>query len=335
MEKYKYYLLHRPLDIGTVPSGFIESNSFEQKQKVMENGVEAWGTVTYDRKLTQEEITKFELLEEITEEKKQETINDIMNLKLLDKYLDELSFNEKSLKSLMGKISEIVNKEILKQRMKNNVSIDKINNEIDNNVFVKLNKREAINFYADKIILDCIKDCSENNRIFKIDEYKNNAFVSNNFSEIVKKMNWNEKINDMEVDYEKKEIDFVFYLEYCPQCYQENLNVSNNERLDLLEEFEGFMKDWKAVVPLRWFRSNTREVINQFYYSRCKESQDKDIVYNVINEELNKIGFIDKYIDGDTVGVNGENLDELISDLSERVNQLKDVILEEKEEENG
>lgn len=333
MTKYKYYLLSRPLDIGTAPDDFIEESSFGIKQQVLNDGTKAWGTVTYDRRLTDEEVAKFELLEVISEEKKQEAIKDIQNLDRIYKDLIELPFYDKNINILMDKMSTVINKEIVKQMSKSDITHKQYKEIVDKNVLVSLDKEEAIRYYADKIVYDCITDCSENNRIFRVDEYKNNNFIVENFAEIVKRINLDEKVNDMQVDYEKKEIDLVFYLEYCPHYYQDDLDISNEDRIKHLKGFESYMFDWKAVTPPNWFRTNTREAINGYYNSRCVEEENEDLVYNLLSEELNKIGFIDKYLDGYNVVINSDNVEELSNKLYERINELK-ISLEEGEIEN-
>jgi hypothetical protein len=333
LKKYKYYLLHRPLDIGTAPNDFIESSSFGIKQRVLKDGTEAWGTVTYDRKLTDEEVKKFELLEAISEEKKQEAIKDIQNLDRIYKDLIELPFNDKSINILMDKMSTLINKEIVKQLSKSDITHKEYEEIVDKNILISMNKEEAIRYYADKIVYDCITDCTENNRIFSVDEYKNNNFIVENFAEIVKRINLDEKVNDMEVDLKKKEIDFIFYLEYCPHYYQDDLDISNKERIEHLEGFKNYISDYKAITPSRWFRTNTREAIQGYYYNERMYDENKDVVYNLLREELNKIGFVNKYLDGYNVTINVDNVDELINQLEERINELK-ITLEEGEIEN-
>ena len=44
---------------------------------------------------------------------------------------------------------------------------------------------------------------------------------------------------------------------------------------------------------------------------------------DIINEELNKSGFIDKYLDGYTVYINFDNIDDLLGKLYERIEVLR------------
>lgn len=59
----RYYLLYRPPSIGTHPKGAVNVVAFDKREKI-KPGVWAWGYVEYDRKLSEEEIRNYELLEE-------------------------------------------------------------------------------------------------------------------------------------------------------------------------------------------------------------------------------------------------------------------------------
>lgn len=57
----KYYMLHRPVSIGTQPQkGFMDFINYDNKTNV--NGISAWAEVYYDRLLDQEELDKYEMM---------------------------------------------------------------------------------------------------------------------------------------------------------------------------------------------------------------------------------------------------------------------------------
>ena len=58
-------------------------------------------------------------------------------------------------------------------------------------------------------------------------------------------------------------------------------------------------------------------------FDHIPTDEEKDLVYNIINEELNKSGFIDKYLDGYTVYINFDNIDDLLGKLYERIEVLR------------
>lgn len=269
-----------------------------------------------------------------TETKKKEKLQDIQKLDKIFKQIKEINFQNQRLYSLKNKIEDLLEKEITNQIRQSNISHNEYDDIISKSYMVEMDKEEAIRYYADKIVYDCITDCSENNRIFYVDEYKDNNFIIKNFAEIVKRINLDERVSDLEVDSNKKEIDMIFYLEYCPHYYIEDLDISNETRARHLNEFKDYICEYKKYTPERYLRTNTRELINSFYESAYNSSKEKDLVYNLLSEELNRCGFIDKYIDGYTVNVNIDNIEDLIDSLNERIKKLQ-LSLESEEVENG
>ena len=269
-----------------------------------------------------------------TETKKKEKLQDIQKLDKIFKQIKEINFQNQRLYSLKNKIEDLLEKEITNQIRQSNISHNEYDDIISKSYMVEMDKEEAIRYYADKIVYDCITDCSENNRIFYVDEYKDNDFIIKNFAEIVKRINLDERVSDLEVDSDKKEIDMIFYLEYCPHYYIEDLDISDETRARHLNEFKDYICEYKKYTPERYLRTNTRELINSFYESAYNSSEEKDLVYNLLSEELNRCGFIDKYIDGYTVNVNIDNVEDLINSLNERIKKLQ-LSLESEEVENG
>ena len=104
--------------------------------------------------------------------KKEQALQDIQKLDKIYSILVNTKFNDQNLYILTDKISDVVNKEISNKMTKNNISHQEYEEAIDKSHIVEMNKDEMIRFYADKIVYDCITDCSENNRIFSVDEYK-------------------------------------------------------------------------------------------------------------------------------------------------------------------
>lgn len=56
---YKYYYLVRPPNIGCQPDGYDSQESFVPRREV--NGRLVWGTVTYPRRLTADEVYRYDL----------------------------------------------------------------------------------------------------------------------------------------------------------------------------------------------------------------------------------------------------------------------------------
>lgn len=329
---YKYYTIIRPPDIGAVPPDFIDIKSYDILKQVLKDGTMAWGEVTYNRKLTDKEVRDYELLEAILEEKKLEALKDIKSLDQIYVMILKADIVDNDLQCLMDRMSDLINKEIKNKIIKNNISHQEYQENVNKSLLVELDKDEAIRYYADKIVYDCLTDCSENNRCFSVDEYKNNDFIVENFDKIVEKINQDERVCDLEVDSKKKELDFIFYLEYCPHCYQENLDISNTERYVYVKDFESYVFDWSVSVPKHKFRTTTREMIRGFIDNRFPEHID--IVEDILKKELYESGFVDKYINGYTVPVNSENINDMLECLDNSIKKLR-LTLESGEIENG
>jgi hypothetical protein len=60
-QTYRYYLTQRPPAPGAIPRGSKNTVSFDTKQEV--DGLEAWGYVEYDKPLTEQQISDYELTE--------------------------------------------------------------------------------------------------------------------------------------------------------------------------------------------------------------------------------------------------------------------------------
>ena len=71
-QTYRYYLTQRPPAPGAIPRGSKNTVSFDTKQEV--DGLEAWGYVEYDKPLTDEQISDYELSENVTETKQVDNI---------------------------------------------------------------------------------------------------------------------------------------------------------------------------------------------------------------------------------------------------------------------
>lgn len=115
----------------------------------------------------------------------------------------------------------------------------------------------------------------------------------------------------------------VFYLEYCPHYFQDDLDISDESRLRILKEFKNYICDYRTYTPERWLKTNIKDLINDYYNNKYDSVEDKDLVYNLLSEELYTTGFVDKYLDGYTVNVNRENIDDLINTLDKRINEIQ------------
>ena len=71
---YRYYLLLRPVGIGTQPQGMADWHNFDSRKYISEIDHEAWGWVEYDQPLSQEEIDAYDMKGVIDESMKLKSI---------------------------------------------------------------------------------------------------------------------------------------------------------------------------------------------------------------------------------------------------------------------
>jgi hypothetical protein len=65
LKKYRYYLINRPPDIGTIPTGFSKKEAWDHKKEIPKfEKQKAHGWAEYTHKLTNKEISKFNLIPE-------------------------------------------------------------------------------------------------------------------------------------------------------------------------------------------------------------------------------------------------------------------------------
>lgn len=63
MEKHVYYMTERPFGPGCQPKeGLVEAEDFDGRKHVEEIGRDAWSRIVYDRELTEQEISQYELV---------------------------------------------------------------------------------------------------------------------------------------------------------------------------------------------------------------------------------------------------------------------------------
>lgn len=60
---HTYYMILRPVGIGCQPKGFIDYEDYGRRTYIPAIDHEAWGEVTYDRKLSPEEIKAYDMME--------------------------------------------------------------------------------------------------------------------------------------------------------------------------------------------------------------------------------------------------------------------------------
>ena len=106
---FKYYALHRPVDIGTVPKGFI---NYDSRESIRNTKIKAWGEVYYENRLSQKEIKDFELKEEPTKEERRKALEDIINLDNINEKIRLYNPNLKSTERMLENLSNVIDNQI-------------------------------------------------------------------------------------------------------------------------------------------------------------------------------------------------------------------------------
>ena len=119
---YKYYVLYRPISLGTIPKGFIDFINYETRQRIKDTSYEAFGEVYYEERLSKEQIEDFELKEEPTENEKRQIFEDIKKLDEIYAKIEKFKANDENLDTTMKKIAKLIRQEIIKQMNNNLIS---------------------------------------------------------------------------------------------------------------------------------------------------------------------------------------------------------------------
>ena len=85
-----------------------------------------------------------------------------------------------------------------------------------------------IRYYANKIVEDGLYDTETFSICVYFDEYKDEEFIKEHKEEILNLINLDEKVADVEVD--ENCFDMVFYLDYCPYYYENEIEDKLNEQ---------------------------------------------------------------------------------------------------------
>ena len=192
---------------------------------------------------------------------------------------------------------------------------------------INMTKEEMLRYYANKIVEDGIKSCSEFNTIVSLKDYNTNSIKLENYkNEILQLLYRDERISDVVID-DELNIDMVFYTDYCPFYYDDKPSIKYNEFLDsptyqgvMLLDFIDYINkciNEKSCISIR-------KLIKDFTKSKKSINENKKVVSIFLEKSIIKTGFIEKY-----VYVDFKNYEELKSGLLKIVKQ-KDKEAEEK-----
>lgn len=189
---------------------------------------------------------------------------------------------------------------------------------------IEMTKDEMLRFYANKIVEDGIRSCSEFNTTVFLTDYNSNGIKLENYkNEILQLLYRDERVADVIID-DELNIDMVFYTDYCPFYYDDEEKITYNEIIDsptyqgvMLANFVDYMKN--RVIEESFI--STRRLINNFVALKQMDKENKEILSNFLKKSIIQTGFVDKYIDNISVYVTYKNYKELESGLLEIVKQ--------------
>ena len=193
---------------------------------------------------------------------------------------------------------------------------------------INMTKDEMIRFYANKIVEDSIRDCSEFNTSCYLTEYGNGIDLSKYKNEILQQLYRDERIADVSID-SKLCIDMVFWTSYCPYYYDEVDNIDSKEEIKILSDFYYYCSN---RVNQDGYKSVRTLILDFTDQNKYKNNQDN--IYNMIKKNVIETGFIDKYIESNNeTFVTLENRKEFENLLEIKINNLQKQYEKEKEEE--
>lgn len=189
---------------------------------------------------------------------------------------------------------------------------------------INMSKEEMLRYYANKIVEDGIRSCSEFNTIVPLRDYNTNSIKLEKYkNEILQLLYRDERIADVVVD-DELNIDIVFYTDYCPFYYKDEENMTYNSITDspsyqgiMLESFIDYMQKRINEESIL----STRILINDFVQEKQMNNRNKKILNNFLKKSIIQTGFVDKHIDNISVYITNKNYKELEEGLSNIVKQ--------------
>ena len=188
-----------------------------------------------------------------------------------------------------------------------------------------MTKDEMLKFYANKIVEDGIRACSQFSNIVGLTDYNNDNLKLENYkNEILQLLYRDERVADVEIDKELN-VDMIFYTDFCPFYYDDQESIKYNDITDsptyqaiILTEFIDYLQ--KCTFEQGYV--STRILINDFADRKQVDEETKDKLSNFLKKSIIQTGFVDKYLENISVYVTLTNNKELEKGLLKIVNQL-------------
>lgn len=191
---------------------------------------------------------------------------------------------------------------------------------------ITMKKDDMLKYYANKIVEDGIRECSEFNIIMNLEDYG----ISEYKDEILQLLYRDRRVADVTLDNENN-VDLVFWTSYCPYFYDAVEDVTLKEEKNILYDFYYYVNNRVIVDGY----VSIRELING-YIARINynDQERKDNTYNILKKNIVDTGFIDKYIESSNeTFVSLKNYKEFENSLNERIEEIEKQEEAEHEEE--
>lgn len=158
---------------------------------------------------------------------------------------------------------------------------------------IKMTEDEMLRYYANKIVEDGIKQCSEFNTSVNIDEYSDEIDLSKYKNAILQLLYRDERVADVFID-DDSWFNMVFYLDYCPYYSDDYDEVFLKDEKEVLEDFLYFSNN--AVSTDGYI--SIRNLIDRFIdYKDQNYNDEKYNMKNLIKQKIIDSGFVERYIE--------------------------------------
>ena len=195
----------------------------------------------------------------------------------------------------------------------------------DKKFIINMTESEMLRFFANKIVEDGIRGCTEFSNVVSLTGYNtNNIQLENYKNELLQLLYRDERVADVAIDNELN-VDIVFYTDFCHIYYDKKDSMAYSDIIDSPTYQEIILVEFLDYIQERINEEScisTRRLINEFISDRPLTNENKSQLSNFLKKNIIRTGFADKYIDNINVYVTTQNNKELEKGLLKIVDQL-------------
>ena len=195
----------------------------------------------------------------------------------------------------------------------------------DKKFIINMTESEMLRFFANKIVEDGIRGCTEFSNVVSLTGYNtNNIQLENYKNELLQLLYRDERVADVAIDNELN-VDIFFYTDFCHFYYDKKDSMAYSDIIDSPTYQEIILVEFLDYIQERINEEScisTRRLINEFISDRPLTNENKSQLSNFLKKNIIRTGFADKYIDNINVYVTTQNNKELEKGLLKIVDQL-------------